>query len=148
MKKSLFLLLLFLVVAVVAVSCASSGKRATFQSENQIGVEVHDVDGNSFFCAYDQKISSGQFSQESTCSFTAKKGGVVYGCEKLKLSNIGKDFRLETHCSIIIDLNEEQKKPPEKAVFRVYNSETDRVQSHAIATLRRRTKPRYPLMWS
>ena len=98
MKRLIFIFAL-VIFAVMAFACAS------FSSSNKIGTQV-EFDGGTALCVYDQDVKAESFGQNTTCSFTVKQGDVVYQCEKIKLSSINKDFKLETNCSIILDLRE------------------------------------------
>lgn len=111
MKKHIFIFMLALVVFACVSACAS------FSSSNKIGTTV-EFDGGTAFCVYDQDVESGSFSQETTCGFTVKKDDVVYQCEKIKLSSINKDFKLETNCAVILDMkNENTQKSQQSAVL-------------------------------
>ena len=102
MKKTFFIvLMIFALHLIFAGSCATG--EASFQTKNSFGTTV-EFDGGTAFCTYDQDVKAESFSQETTCSFTVKQDDVIYQCEKIKLSSINKDFKLETNCTVILDL--------------------------------------------
>ena len=103
MKRSLFILIFLFAFCFFIGACATGN--ASFSTENRIGATV-EFDGGSAFCSYDQDVSKGEFGQETTCSFTVKAGDKIYECSKIKLSSFGKDFKLETDCTLILDLKD------------------------------------------
>jgi len=107
MRKLIFMLVFVLFVCVTA--CAS------FKSSNKIGAQV-EFDGGTAFCTYDQDVKADSFSTETTCSFIVKKNDVIYQCEKIRLSGINKDFKLETNCEVILDMNSEKDQKSQQAV--------------------------------
>jgi hypothetical protein len=95
--KRLFFIFALLIFAVVASACAS------LSGSKKIGTQVK-FDGGTALCVHDQDAKAKSFTQEKTCSFTVKKDDVIYQCEKVKLSSIDKNFKLETNCTVILDL--------------------------------------------
>ncbi|MGI6394521.1 MAG: hypothetical protein ACOX2F_07320 [bacterium] len=89
MKKLIFILAL-LIFALIA-SCANFSK---------IGTRI-EFDGGTAFCVHDE---TGDTTSETTCSFTIKHNEVIYQCDKISLKKLNKDFKLETNCTVILDL--------------------------------------------
>lgn len=104
MKRMMFML----AMTILFVSCAST--QFKFEDSGKIGVQVTIDEENSAFCVFDANVSKEALNTETTCSFTAKKGNKIFACDKIKLSNFGKSFKLETDCTMILDLS---PAPPE-----------------------------------
>lgn len=91
MKKLIFILAL-LIFALIA-SCANFSR---------VGTQI-EFDGGTAFCVHDE---TGDTSSETTCSFTIKHNEVIYQCDNISLKRLNKDFKLETNCSVVLDLRE------------------------------------------
>ena len=106
MKRILFLFIMLLFVGMFT-GCASGG---SFSMDNKIGVEVKVSEESSFFCLFDTKVEGKTFSEDLTCSGAVKVKNVIYDCKKIMVSSIGKDFKLETNCTIVADVSANNQK--------------------------------------
>lgn len=118
MKRLIFIALAVFMLMAFTTSCASGG---SFSVENKIGVQVSVGEDLTAFCVFDEIVESKDLNGDITCSFTAKVENRIYQCDKIKLSKLDKDFKLETDCKVILDLSKEKN---EEIVPEVINTET------------------------
>ena len=95
--RKLFMFILFAIVFMPVVSCVSGNIKA---------YQEYRADGKKILCAEEMTVAPGEVKAKATCSFEAKKDGVVYSCKDIEIENLNTTFKFNLDCTVIVDKKE------------------------------------------